>query len=405
MTFEIDLPKMFARAAAVAIIAIGASACSSVPTWVNPTNWIGSDDDATTASNATPDLAGIPDKPAAPSTVDERTQVADSLKADRASAQYSADALRGGTEPSAAPPSDTPASDTTVASLAPTAAAPATPPPAAPAPSEPAAAPQTAPAADVPAPAHADNAAPAQQPAAPAEPAPPATQVASVPASDAPATMPSDEQLGFEASKAPALDPNVAHFVAPAVLNQYQQTSTQAASAPALTPPPAPKADVPQKTSELDPSATARSHRSYAAATPEHGSSYGSMASPAAFTAGSNAGSHAVVFFPRDAAVLGPKAREQVAATARAYLAAQGTGFVRIVGHSSSRTADMPLAQHLEVVFQHSQDFATAVAQELIRDGIPADKVLVEAVGDSQPVYFESMPQGEAGNRRAEIFL
>jgi flagellar motor protein MotB len=31
--------------------------------------------------------------------------------------------------------------------------------------------------------------------------------------------------------------------------------------------------------------------------------------------------------------------------------------------------------------------------------------VLVEAVGDSQPVYYESMPQGEAGNRRAEIFL
>jgi flagellar motor protein MotB len=31
--------------------------------------------------------------------------------------------------------------------------------------------------------------------------------------------------------------------------------------------------------------------------------------------------------------------------------------------------------------------------------------VLVEAVGDSQPVYYESMPQGEEGNRRAEIFL
>ena len=37
--------------------------------------------------------------------------------------------------------------------------------------------------------------------------------------------------------------------------------------------------------------------------------------------------------------------------------------------------------------------------------GVPAEKVLIEAVGDSQPVYYESMPQGEAGNRRAEIFL
>jgi len=43
--------------------------------------------------------------------------------------------------------------------------------------------------------------------------------------------------------------------------------------------------------------------------------------------------------------------------------------------------------------------------QELIRDGVPASKVLMEAVGDSQPVYYESMPKGEDGNRRAEIFL
>jgi flagellar motor protein MotB len=41
----------------------------------------------------------------------------------------------------------------------------------------------------------------------------------------------------------------------------------------------------------------------------------------------------------------------------------------------------------------------------MIRDGVPANRVLVEAVGDSQPVYYESMPKGEDGNRRAEIFL
>jgi hypothetical protein len=26
-------------------------------------------------------------------------------------------------------------------------------------------------------------------------------------------------------------------------------------------------------------------------------------------------------------------------------------------------------------------------------------------VGDSQPIYYESMPKGEDGNRRAEIFV
>jgi flagellar motor protein MotB len=65
----------------------------------------------------------------------------------------------------------------------------------------------------------------------------------------------------------------------------------------------------------------------------------------------------------------------------------------------------MPVERHLEVIFRKSQDRASAVAQELIHDGVPASKVLVEAVGDSQPVYYESMPKGEDGNRRTEIFL
>ena len=43
--------------------------------------------------------------------------------------------------------------------------------------------------------------------------------------------------------------------------------------------------------------------------------------------------------------------------------------------------------------------------EALIRAGVPASKVQIEAVGDSQPVYYESMPKGEDGNRRAEIFV
>jgi outer membrane protein OmpA-like peptidoglycan-associated protein len=75
------------------------------------------------------------------------------------------------------------------------------------------------------------------------------------------------------------------------------------------------------------------------------------------------------------------------------------------VGHASSRTANMPVEKHLEVIFQKSQARANAVAQELIHEGVPAARVLIDAVGDSQPVYYESMPQGEEGNRRAEIFV
>ena len=69
-------------------------------------------------------------------------------------------------------------------------------------------------------------------------------------------------------------------------------------------------------------------------------------------------------------------------------------------GMMSWQQANMPVEKHLEVIFDKSQARANAVAQELIREGVPAAKVLVDAVGDSQPVYYESMPQGEDGNRR-----
>ena len=113
----------------------------------------------------------------------------------------------------------------------------------------------------------------------------------------------------------------------------------------------------------------------------------------------------AVVLFPHDTTILSGDARAKVRAAVDAFHASGERGFVKVVGHSSSRTANMPLDRHLVYNFERSQARATAVARELIKEGVPADKVLVEAVGDSQPVYYESMPQGEDGNRRAEIFL
>lgn len=113
----------------------------------------------------------------------------------------------------------------------------------------------------------------------------------------------------------------------------------------------------------------------------------------------------AVVFFPDDGTGLNAQGRAKVREAVAAFRSAGGKGYVRVIGHSSSRTADMPVEKHLELIFRLSQDRANAVARELIREGVPASKVLVEAVGDSQPIYYESMPEGEQGNRRTEIFV
>jgi len=126
---------------------------------------------------------------------------------------------------------------------------------------------------------------------------------------------------------------------------------------------------------------------------------------PSVYASAAGLPATAVIFFPGDTASLNGEARAQVRAAAEQFKARGGQSVVRVVGHSSSRTPNMPLNRHLEIIFQKSQARANAVAQELIREGVPADKVLVEAVGDSQPVYYESMPKGEDGNRRAEIFI
>ena len=112
-----------------------------------------------------------------------------------------------------------------------------------------------------------------------------------------------------------------------------------------------------------------------------------------------------MVFFPGDGTTLNAEAREQVRQAAAAFKAGGEKGFVRVVGHSSSRTPNMSVERHLELIFERSKVRADNVARELIHMGVPASKVLEEAVGDSQPVYYESMPKGEDGNRRAEIFL
>lgn len=78
-------------------------------------------------------------------------------------------------------------------------------------------------------------------------------------------------------------------------------------------------------------------------------------------------------------------------------------GVVRVVGHASGISSDDARARLAN--FGVSMDRATAVANELIRQGVAADRVIVEAKGANAPAYYETAPQGEAGNRRTEIFI
>jgi outer membrane protein OmpA-like peptidoglycan-associated protein len=185
----------------------------------------------------------------------------------------------------------------------------------------------------------------------------------------------SDAALGFKPSAAPPLDPSVKQFVSAPIVARYRQTASLAGTAAPAVP-----------------------------AVPPKGASRGSDGG--SVVANLSGGTPtAVVYFAGDGVALSKAAHAQVRAAAAAFKANGGQGSIRVVGHSSSRTGDMSMEKHLETIFAKSQARANAVAQDLIRQGVPASKVLIDAVGDSQPVYYESMPKGEAGNRRAEIFV
>jgi outer membrane protein OmpA-like peptidoglycan-associated protein len=393
------------------------------------------------ATTTTPDLSSIPARPPAPDT-SAQANTTQQVTAAGTQAQYSADALRAGTDAAAPPPVATDANATkqalaTVASAPPTAsdappsasdvppsasdapptagsaptAAPPTATAAAPAPraggGRPAVAPVTVASAAPPPEAPVQSAPPVQNTPAPGavqsaplaplarstEPAVPA--VSGGPAAGVRTAMinPSDSELGFRPSSAPPLNPGVAQWVSPPILAHYRQTAAQAGAAGTGAP------AVPAV-----PPATGRGRGAGSDVVADLNAAPGT---PAGMAAAMNGGMSpmAIIYFPGDSTNLPAAARAKVREAAAAFQASGGAATVKVVGHSSSRTGNMPVERHLEVVFQKSQARASAVAAALIKAGVPADKVQIEAVGDSQPIYYESMPKGEQGNRRAEIYV
>ncbi|MBT3787634.1 MAG: OmpA family protein [Alphaproteobacteria bacterium] len=111
-----------------------------------------------------------------------------------------------------------------------------------------------------------------------------------------------------------------------------------------------------------------------------------------------------VVHFGNGSSKLGRKAKKELRTAAEAYKTNR-RGVIRVVGHASHFTKNMNLARHRMINFRVSLDRANEVARELMRNGVDASAVRVEAVSDADPVYFEHMPEGQSHNRRAEIFL
>lgn len=156
--------------------------------------------------------------------------------------------------------------------------------------------------------------------------------------------MSDDAALGFQPSHAPPLDPAVAQMMGAPRQQQLASVSRTTATAPVSIP--------------------------------------GGAAA-------------AVITFPENSVGLDANGVAQVQAAVAAFKAKGGSGYVRVVGHSASGAPNLPADKQLMQSFERSQACANSVARELIKEGVPANRVLVDATSTLAP--------GE--QRRAEIFF
>ena len=89
-----------------------------------------------------------------------------------------------------------------------------------------------------------------------------------------------------------------------------------------------------------------------------------------------------------------------------AKIAKERNAKIKVIGHASERTKDMPIAKHKLVNFIISDKRANSVADIFIKKyNFPTDKLITQGVSDSKPLFKEIMPAGTAANQRTEIFL
>ena len=372
--------RLVRRGLVVTVLALTtvAGGCSQVPDALNPAEWykntldfFGGPDDTETADadkpkeqsgpvaergqpapggdKPFPSLATVPDRPPAPSA-SERQQVVEGLVADRTRARYSSEVIRRQGEPAA-----TLRSGATAA-----AGAPAPPPP------------PTVPTVPVRREVGVAAAAP---------PPPPSAVGVSAPPSTGGVQEIFRARLAQRSVQGSAAQPSPANASSPGAQASFETVVVSSAGV------------------QVGGKAQAADTRP-APALPPVG---GVVAAVPDSATGSSSLKLATIMFDNGSARLSRRDHEILRGVVRLHR--QRGGRVRVVGHASSRTRSMDPVGHKMVNFKVSADRAQAVRDALVRAGLGRQDVGTHAVSDSQPMYYEVMPSGEAGNRRAEIFI
>jgi len=384
---------VFRGVVSAALLSVMLGACSSVPDVVNPVSWyekttdfFSGDSQAADTTTLTADgqvaqnqgLAADPNAPPpAPSPVPSQAvnTAPSGLSADQVASNYASPAIERQGAPS-----------NVLTPQAQVAQAPQVTPPA------PVAAPRPAMAV---APAPAPKTAPTTMASAP----PPMPTMPSASGAPAPASVPTSAPLAVsEAPTGPMTPPPPFEFPAPSAMAGYGgEFETVVISADGMAPAVAEPAAMPQLSMAGAPTAASQST---GALFPEPGATTTGTVGPA--TVGGMV-RVATIHFANNAANLDRRDRSILGAVIQ--LQKERGGRVVVVGHASARTKDMDYIKHQMVNFEISMNRAGAIGTALKTMGLPAETLEVQAVSDTQPLFLEVMPSGEAGNRRVEIYL
>ena len=403
------------RALLVSAGVLALAACTSVPDYANPVEWYKGvvdtfDDEAEEdvaapqpvpgADEPYPNLSEVPEAPPRETTVAEMGTVAEGLVADRENARYTDEEIRrqGDDTATLAAPAPMSGEATMPEPIMPPAETVVMEPP----PEERALVPEVPP---MPAPEASAEAWPqaALQPAAGVEQAamPSATYQAAEPAmptydpTPAPVPAPAPVVAAAPSTASPVYTPAPTPVIPAASPADVKQAfgSYFSQSGPAAVAPPAAQTQVAMAGGAGVPVTVPAT----GGGVPAQGfANYGAYGADGSMRA-------AIVTFGTGSAALSGEARRSLREVAKLYK--ERGGHVRVIGHASNRTKEMSAERHALVNFDVSLRRANAVAKELISLGVPANVIYIGAVSDTEPVYHEWMPSGEAGNRRAEIFL
>ena len=367
---DIDLESMkkgLSRAAMISVL-LAVSGCSSTPDWVNPVNWWGDDEEeAATEVAATegeyPALGSVPDKAGQTISVQDAENIREGLQADRSNAEYTDQQLRA--ETSAQPPAPKPTPQAPVNQDGPA----VTPSPSANVNSGQLAAPTQ----------QTQNGVKLMPNAAPVT-TPEQAYARQVPGSNTVVISGNSTEDVFQKQ----LQASAATTTTLPANTQFQsyQPVPMNNSAVAVSP-------IVQDTFNRP------VQLGYGSATGQQGYT------GASFVAGLKP--DAVIYFETGSARVGGGDMRKIAEIAAKQRQTGAT--VRVVGHASSRTRQLPLDRHKMVNLRMSQERSSAVVKALISRGVNTQNISVEAVSDSKPLTRESMPSEEAKNRRTEIFL